>query len=899
MTLYYPQGLYGPICDIQPTPEVETIVRQVIIQEPKINLTTDGDGSSGGTSGSGGTGGIVDGQTNFVRLIPKICRTVSITNLYGGDFGPICDLGPGGDSKNINPLTICIVDPPVLEPTYNPIGTLPPEFPVFLPEQRCKTRTIDLPTPEGIQTVVYYYQCTPNIGDYSGPDPTEYGIDPTKKKIKYKYSHSMVCGATDYYSSPGIYQNTIPQGIDLINIFAFGAGGGAGGTDAAQGPTGSGNNSGGTGSFMFTTVTLDPSISNTVQIVVGGGGDGGKGWHNRPELTFGGYNRGGKGGHPGPSGVSGAGGGGGGSTDVFLNDRLIMSVSGGGGGGANGCNFFRGSTGLPYANWNNYQYNNDPTTTSSALKVSRFSPLMAVTIHEPTIKHSLWSDWFKEYVVWFDANQTTLAGQQLENRVNLNFDVAGTYTFEFQGDNQLAIYIAPWYDPGEGIYVEDNLYNGSVAGIRDVTANNNVIPVDSDGNLLPPNTLPANISGAQNWTKVGFTTNFTTASPDTATFNVTTPGRYVVRTFLENAFGDYTNADWLRNPGGMAIVIKRPNGSILWTTKSAFGSTGESRTFNDGGGGGGGGGNEGNSGLSSTGMGLTGGSCSDADSTAQGGSAGWSYVIDHPAVDVGFFGQAPAGYISGWNTPTPKDSSVRRSGGGFGGGRPNRMSIIFDGTAYSLYNDNGSFKTVLIPGMGTGVWEDFMDGKTFQYHYFWGVTRDGNPDTTVPTLLDQGANFGSILLGAYQPAFNCNATQRDPLYRARSLELAFQWTPIKVGSNTWNTQVRLVGIPSWGMGTGFAQNDILPGVMPPSRSQGTQPWWDILYPNLSTWLTLEFYDQTTKKVLLATIPGSAFNFSIRIDNALSSNDYRPTNGQHGFGRTQYFSANYEYEEIEV
>ena len=892
MTLYYPQGLYGPICDIQPAAEVETIVREVIIQEPKINLGTD-DGTGIGQGGQGGD------TTGTNKLIPKICRTISVTSLYGGAFGPICDLGPGADPSNTNPLTVCIIDPPVIEQEYNPIGTLPRELPLDIPQQKCKSRTIELPTPEGVQTVVYYYQCKPDVGDYSGPDPSAYGLDTTKKKIKYKYSHSLVCGATDYYSSPGIYKNTIPQGIDLVNIFAFGAGGGAGGTDAAQGPTGSGNNSGGTGSFMYASVTLDPTISNRIEIVVGGGGPSGKGWHNRPELTPGGYNRGGKGGHPGPNGVSGAGGAGGGSTDVFLNDRLIMSVSGGGGGGANGCKFFRGSTGLPYANWNNYNYNNDPTTTSDALRVSRFSPLTAVTIFEPTIKHSLWSNWFKEYVVWFDANQSTLPGQQLENRVNLDFDVAGTYTFEFQADNQLAIYIAPWYDPGEGSYIEDNLYNGSIAGIRDVTRSNNIIPVDDDGNLLPPNTLPADIAGASEWTKIGFTTNFRTETPDTATFTVPTPGRYVVRTFLENAFGDYQKLDWLKNPGGMAIVIKRPNGSVLWTTKSAFGNLGESKTSNDGGGAGGGGGNEGLSGLSSIGMGLTGGSCSDADSTGQGGSAGWSYVIDHPAIDVGFFGQAPAGFISGWNTPTPKDSSVRRSGGGFGGGRPNRMSIVFDGNAYSLYNNNGSFKTVIVPGMGTGVWEDFMDGKTFQYHYFWGVTRDGSPDTTVPPLLDQGVNFGLILLGAYQPAINCAAAQRNALYRARSLELALQWTPIKTGGNSWNTQVRLVGIPRWGRGTGFAENDILPGVMPPSKSQGTQPWWDVVYSGTNNWHILQFYDNDTKTTKLATKPGASFNFSIRVDNALSKDEYRPTDGQHGFGRTQYYSANYEYEEVEV
>lgn len=575
-----------------------------------------------------------------------------------------------------------------------------------------------------------------------------------------------------------------------------------------------------------------------------------------------------------------------------------MSIGGGGGGGGNGCNFFRGpSNTFPYANWNNYTYNNNPTIASDALKKSRYSPLMAVPVFEPTVKHSLWSNWFKQYVVWFDTGDKTLPGVQLENRINLHFDVAGTYTIEFEADNQLALYIAPWYDPGEGSYITDIMYNGATNKIIDISNNNNTIPVNSSGVLQPPSTLPAEITGASTWTYLGYTTNFTSETPTSVTYNVTTPGRYVLRTFLENAFGDPNKLDWLFNPGGMAMVIKKPNGSILWTTRSAFGNTGENRSSGDGSGGGGGGGNEGRSGLSATGMGLTGGSCSDADSTSQGGSSGWSYVIDHPAINVEFFGQAPSGFISGWNTPTPTDSSVRKSGGGFGGGRPYRLSLIYNGTEYPLYNNNGSFKSNTITGMGTGVWADFMNGKTFQYHYFWGSTKDGSPDTIVPELVDSGDTYGKILLGSYQGAVNSTASQRDPLYRARSLELAFQWTPIKTGPNTWDTQVRLVGIPDWGEGTGFAVNDLLPGVMPPSKSQGTQPWWDITTG--SNWHTLQFYDNDSKTVKNATLTGATFNFQVKVTSVTISDDYRPTDGKPGFVRTQFYSANYTFDEEEI
>lgn len=892
MTLYYPSGLYGPICDIQPTPDVETVVREVTILEPKIELTSSG-------SGQGEFGiGIVDG-VGITRISPKLCRTIKIGTLYGGTgYGPVCDIAVGldGDGNGSGSYELCPDDFVPPESTFNPITTLPPEFPLDIPDLQCKSRTIDLPGINGTQTITYYYECKPSIGNYTGPEPADYGLPTEKRKIKYDYTHELVCGYTDYYSSPGIYTQTIPKGISVLSLFAFGAGGGAGGLDRAVG-----NNSGGTGTFMYATVNLDVSTTNRLQFVVGGGGKSGKGWHNRPENTIPGYNRAGKGGYPGPVGVSGAGGGGGGATDIFLNDRLIMSISGGGGGGGQGCNWFLAPSGYPWGNWNNYSYNNNPTVSSNALKVSRYSPLMAVPVFEPAIKHSLWSNWFKQYVVWFNTGESTLPGVQLENRINLFFDVAGTYTFQFEGDNQLAMYIAPWYDPGEGSYITDNMYNGSVTRIRDITNNNNTIPVDSDGVLQPPSTLPSEITGASAWTFLGYTTNFTSETPTSVTYNITTPGRYVIRTFLENAFGASdqpgVSTDWLYNPGGMAIVIRKPNNSILWTTKTAFGNPGQNRS-GDGPGGGGGGANEGLGGLSSDGLGLTGGSCSNADSTAQGGSAGWSYVIDHPAINVEFFGQAPAGLISGWNTPTTTDASVRRGGGGFGGGRPSRMSIIYNGTEYSLFNNNGSFKTVLIPGMGTGVWEDFMNGRSFQYHYFWGVTTDGSPDTVVPELVDSGESYGKILLGSYQGAYNSAASQRAVLNRARSLELAFKWTPIKTGANTWDTQIRLVGIPDWGEGAGFLQNDILPGVMPPSKSQGTQPWWDILAGNTSSWHTLAFYDQVTKTTKNATKPDTSFNFSVKINSIGGGDDFRPTDGRPGFVRTQYYSVDYVYEEEE-
>ena len=908
MTLYYPSGLYGPICDIQPPPIVEPpIVPEVVIQTPKIDPPPGGEDPT-------------DDPTNTdlpSKLIPKICRNVSTTSLYRGNFGAICDIPLDGNSDSPRSIQICIDEPPDTPPTidgpkwppppgvptYRTTPNPPPEDPIIGPNVDCIAELVEVPTPFGIKEVIYYSHCGPDYPEYKGPDLEDYGIDSEKNKIKYRYYHKLICGAVDYYNSPGTYTNSIPRGITVVNIFAYGAGGGAGGTDQAQGPAGSGNNSGGSGSFAYLTVTLDPTINNILTIVVGGGGNAGRNHYNSPEMTNGTYNRGGKGGYPGYTGLSGGGGGGGGATDVFLNDRLIVSSGGGGGGGANGCLFWQASVGAPYANWNNYSYNNSLTTSSEALDISVFSPLMAIPMYEPTVKHSLWGPWFKEYAIWFDENQSCLPGTQLENRVNLNFAAAGSYTFEYQGDNQLAIYIAPWEEFGDGIYVEDNLYNGFVSNFKK-RYENNIIPSDSNGTFICPSTLPADITGADPWQFLGYTTNFITELPDSVTFNITSPGRYVIRTILQNLANEPNNSDWLYNPAGMAIVIKNPNNSILWTTKFAFGDSGENFTgtaSTDGGGAGGGGGNTGRGGLTAPSLGLGGGSCQGADSTAQAGSAGWSYILDHPAISVEFFAQAPSGQISGWETPRPADASVRISGGGIGGGRPRRMNFIFDNIEYPLYNVNGSFATIVVPGMGTGVWEDFMSGKTFQYNYFWGVSKDGSPDTTVPTLIDSGANFGKVLLGSYQGAFNSSGCSRSLIYRPRSLQIGLLFTPIKINSTTWNTQIRISGFAPWGLGTGFAVGDILPSQMPPNKSLGTQPWWDVLFSQGNSWHTVEAYDSSDKRYKLAHKPGQVIDFQLKVTEVRDGVDaYVPGVGQPGFVRTQYYSTDYEFEEeVEV
>lgn len=877
MTLYYPQGLYGPICDIAPPTEGEFVVREVILDEPNIGQEFQFDTET----------------ITQNRISPKICRTVQVRNLLTGDgYGPVCDvpnLLDGGDGQNILTELCAELEDPDFVPAYNPIPDNGiSNLNLDVPTLECEVQEVELELPDGTtQTISYFRHCRPVVGDYTGPVVPDTGLQSSLPPIKYKYYHSLICGALDYYSSPGIYTNNIPIGINAVSIIIFGAGGGAGGGDGAAGPTGSGNNSGGTGSFAYLTVNLDILVRNKLTIVIGGGGLSGRSYDNKPRRTLPGYNRGGFGGYAGPNGVSGYGGSGGGATDVYLNDRLIASIGGGGGGGGNGCNYFKGSTGKPWGNWDNYTWNEDLETSSDALSRSRFTTLMAKNVFEVPVKHSLWSDWFNDYVVWFNPGQQNYAGQELENRVNLNFSTTGSYTFEMQADNQMAVYIAPWYDPGEGSYVSDILYNGSFESIigDELMSNNN-------GFITPPSSLPATVSGAQSWTLIGWTSEFRAENPDISNYSISSSGRYVIRVIVGNGTNATSENDWQRNPAGFALKIKKPDGSTLWSTKEAHGKDGQSLTSGDGGGGGGGGGNEGARGLTADGMGLTGGSCSNRDSTGQGGSAGWSYVIDHPAVSLEYFDQAVGGFHSGWNTPTNADASLRKGGGGFGGGRPQKFTFIFDNVEYPLYTNAGSPREILIPGMGTGVWEDFMNGRTFQYHYFWGVTKDGAAEGYPSGLTD--GRLGYLFFGSYQGEKNSDASERSSLYRGRSLELALQWTPIRTGSNTWSTRVRLVGIPPWGKGTGFAENDELPGRMPPTKSQGTQPWWDIITSDSDSWHILQFPDPADgNKVKRATKPGTNFSFTIKVDDVRTRDDYEPSDGKHGFVRTQYLSVDTE------
>ena len=631
------------------------------------------------------------------------------------------------------------------------------------------------------------------------------------------------------------------------------------------------NNSGGVGSFMLFQIALNPYDTNEIQFVIGGGGPGGRDFKQDGIPTGYAYNRGGRGGAMGEVGFSASGGAGGGATDFYLNNTLIASVAGGGGGGGNGGAGFDTSVmpGRPYANWNSFALGSNPLdTTAPGLATGVYSPIMYPYVF-PVAGHvkgqAAWGDFLAQYAVWENWEQKPEPGTLYESRINLDFSTTGTYTFKVAADAIVGVYIS-YHDPANeedaSTYIIDGWENylhggdlviGSTSGTP--LADKDVDDIVSDGL-----SLPATLATESQWpdfTKIGQSTNVDTF--DSLTYNITTAGRYVIK-FVYGNDGSATDTDWLDNPAGFACQIIKPDSTELWTTRSMMGEQGEFMPSNvDGPGGGGGGGNGGPGGLTTN----TIAAAIDKDMTAQGGSAGKNWIIDHPAVSLVEVRQAPQGFHSGWQTPLEnKDASVRTATAGFGGGRPIKFAIIYDGTEYQLNNKkNGEFITAIIPGMGDGVWRDHMNGKTFPYHYFWGTSN-----------------------GDYEGANNIpNITRTDPI-DPRSLELALLWKPVKTG-NSWHTEVRIKGLPSWGYGTGWMRGDTLNGVMPAAKSDGTQPWIDI---NTSgDWGRQDLTFTNNGNIVPAAIEGTSFNFSILIKE--TTNNPKDHGGRDGF--VNYFATN--------
>ena len=630
------------------------------------------------------------------------------------------------------------------------------------------------------------------------------------------------------------------------------------------------NNSGGAGSFMMFQVALNPYDINEIEFVIGGGGHGGRDFKHDGVPTHYSYNRGGRGGAMGERGNSGSGGAGGGATDFYLNGTLLASVAGGGGGGGNGGAGFDTAVmpGRPYGNWDSPALGTNPLdTTAPGLATGVYSPIMYPYIF-PVAGHTkgeaAWGDFLAKYAVWENYELEPKPGQLFETRINLDFPDTGTYTFRVAADAIVAVYYS-YHDPAN----EDDASTYIINGWKNYLHGGDLVIGDVDGTSLQDKDVDDIISGAlqlpstldtetqwPSFTKIGQSTNVDTY--DSLTLNITTSGRYVIK-FVYGNDGGATDTDWLNNPAGFGCQIMKPDSTELWTTRYMMGEQGEFMdSATDGPGGGGGGGNNGSGGLTT----YTIAAATDKDMTAQGGSAGLNWIIDHPAVSLVSVKQAPQGFHSGWQTPEEnKDASVRKGVGGFGGGRPIRFAFIYDGTEYQLTDKNGAFITAVIPGMGDGVWRDHMNGKTFPQHYFWGTSN-----------------------GDYEGANNIsNISRTDPL-DPRSLELALQWKPVKTG-NSWNTEVRIRGLPHWGYGTGWMRGDTLNGTMPPAKSDGTQPWIDI--ETEGDWGRQDLTFSNNGNTIPAAIEGTSFDFAILIKE--TTNNPKDHGGRDGL--VNYYATN--------
>jgi intein/homing endonuclease len=142
-----------------------------------------------------------------------------------------------------------------------------------------------------------------------------------------------------YYTSPGTYSYTVPQGVTSIVVKLWGGGGGAGGGDTANR---NGGNGGG-GAYAYKVISVTPG--ETLTVTVGGGGGGGASDVAGSGGGAGGYNGGAAGGNAGGSGTSGAGGGGGGRSTIARGATILAVAAGGGGGGGAGYNSNGGAGG--------------------------------------------------------------------------------------------------------------------------------------------------------------------------------------------------------------------------------------------------------------------------------------------------------------------------------------------------------------------------------------------------------------------------------------------------------------------------------------------------------------------------------------------------------------------------
>ena len=162
-----------------------------------------------------------------------------------------------------------------------------------------------------------------------------------------RYNNSSIITKVLEWKEPGTYNITIPSSALSINIELAGGGGGGGGgiekiiQDLPQKYSGG---TGGRGAFITKNILTIPN--ETVSLIVGEGGTGGKGKHTG-SVGYNSADPGSSGGASSAFGITAIGGGGGGGATNNSNGSTGTSYGAGGAGGAGGYGNTTGSAGSP------------------------------------------------------------------------------------------------------------------------------------------------------------------------------------------------------------------------------------------------------------------------------------------------------------------------------------------------------------------------------------------------------------------------------------------------------------------------------------------------------------------------------------------------------------------------
>ena len=150
MTLYYPSGLYGPICDVVSETISEPILYEISRLEPNIDTRKPDTDKE---------------KVNALKNI-KLCTTIKVGTLLRGNtssgYGPVCDVSSsvafGPDSEGSSAFDLCPDDTPstsVPEYTFKPPNI--PQFPIDLPGFKCSIGEMETQLSDGTIKLIKYF----------------------------------------------------------------------------------------------------------------------------------------------------------------------------------------------------------------------------------------------------------------------------------------------------------------------------------------------------------------------------------------------------------------------------------------------------------------------------------------------------------------------------------------------------------------------------------------------------------------------------------------------------------------------------------------------------------------------------------------------------------------------